>query len=131
VDDIAEGHLLAAERGRVGESYILAGPTFEWKPLTESWEDLTGIPAPRLWMPDSVVGLMQTLVGALEGAGFHQEFSAEGLGTIRDYTFWATAAKATRELGWQARSRDETSRAVLGYEITRLGIRTPKMPPPA
>jgi len=37
VEDIAEGHILAAERGRVGESYVLAGPVMDVPDLVKLW----------------------------------------------------------------------------------------------
>ncbi len=38
VDDIADGHLLAMEKGRSGESYILAGPAMTYKQMMEMWQ---------------------------------------------------------------------------------------------
>lgn len=38
-------------------------------------------------------------------------------GALADYTFWVTADKAKRELGWTLRPLDETLREVLEYEM--------------
>ena len=41
VDDVAEGHILAAEKGRVGESYILAGPAVPLGEMAVAYTHLT------------------------------------------------------------------------------------------
>ncbi|MDC4227451.1 MAG: NAD-dependent epimerase/dehydratase family protein [Candidatus Manganitrophus sp.] len=48
IEDIAEGHLLAMEKGRPGESYILAGPIHTLEQALALAEQITGIGAPRL-----------------------------------------------------------------------------------
>ncbi len=48
VDDMAEGHILAMERGRVGESYILAGPAMTHRELMERFAKITGLPRPKI-----------------------------------------------------------------------------------
>jgi dihydroflavonol-4-reductase len=51
VDDVAEGHVLALERGRVGSQYILGGENLTMAEATEVLSELTGIPAPRVQIP--------------------------------------------------------------------------------
>jgi dihydroflavonol-4-reductase len=121
VDDIADGHILAAEKGKKGESYILAGPAVTWKQLFEEMEKLTGIPGPRIWLPGWTVPPSQAMLGAFERVGLHLPFAAESLGSLNDYTFWGTADKAKRELGWKPRPLQETLRHVLDYEMKRRG----------
>jgi dihydroflavonol-4-reductase len=53
VRDVAVGHILAAERGRVGERYILGNAQGNW-PLEKTFaalEELAGVPAPKLRIP--------------------------------------------------------------------------------
>ena len=114
VDDIAEGHILALEKGKVGESYIIAGPSLTYRQAMQMWEKLTGVPAPRIWMPGWVAGGMSKFVGLLERAfGLRILFSSEALGSLADYTFYGSAEKAKRELGWQPRPVEETFRETL------------------
>jgi dihydroflavonol-4-reductase len=47
VDDVAAGHLLAAERGRVGERYILGGRNLTLREIFELLGQITGIRPPR------------------------------------------------------------------------------------
>jgi dihydroflavonol-4-reductase len=56
VRDVAEGHILAAERGRVGERYILGNLEGNWtmKEAFAILQEITGIAAPRFQVPYSV-----------------------------------------------------------------------------
>lgn len=113
VDDIAEGHRLAMEKGQPGQSYILAGPCLTYRQTFELCEKVTGIPATKLWAPGWLAAGLAALVGALEPLGLKTQFSSEALGTLADYTFWGSADKAKRELGWQPRPVEETLREIL------------------
>lgn len=119
VDDIAEGHILTAERGKNGQAYILAGPAITWKQAAAMWQSITGIPAPKIWVPGWTMALNARALGLLESIGLRLPFAAEGLATLVDYTFWATAAKAKRELNWTSRPLEETYRETLEYELKK------------
>lgn len=123
VDDVALGHLLALERGKPGGSYVLAGPALTNKQAMEDWQRLTGIPTPKIWMPGWVIAINQAALEWVERAGIHSlPFTAEGLASQVDYTFWASADKAKRELGWQPRPAHETFREMLEYELNQRGL---------
>ncbi len=51
VEDVAQGHLLAAEKGRIGERYILGGRNMPMREFLGILEKITGIPAPRVRLP--------------------------------------------------------------------------------
>src|SRR5205823_1477520 len=55
VEDIAAGHRLAMERGRVGESYILAGPAHTLEQALEVAKSISGVPLPLLRPPPALV----------------------------------------------------------------------------
>ena len=55
VDDVAAGHLLAFERGRLGERYILGGQDMSLRQILEIIATLTGRRAPRVRLPYAVV----------------------------------------------------------------------------
>lgn len=115
VDDIAGGHVLAAEKGRTGESYILCGPAQTYRQVFEMCETITGIPAARIWAPGWMAAGMSRAARFLELLGLQMPISAEGLGSMVDYTFWATANKAQREIGWSPRPVEEVFREVLDF----------------
>lgn len=120
VDDVADGFSLAMEEGRSGEAYILAGPALTYRDTFEIWQKLTGLPAPRVWLPGWLAGASAVTVDWLERAlKMRLPFSAEALTTLNDYTFWASAEKAKRELGWRPRPVEQTFKEVLDYEQSR------------
>jgi dihydroflavonol-4-reductase len=51
VEDCARGHLLAAERGRIGEKYILGGENLALKEMLRRLSQLSGLAAPRIRLP--------------------------------------------------------------------------------
>ncbi len=51
VDDVAAGHLLALEKGRIGERYMLGGQDLSLKAMLADIADLTGRRAPTLALP--------------------------------------------------------------------------------
>ncbi len=120
VDDIAEGHVLALEKGRIGEAYILAGPSLTFREAMQMWEKITGILAPKVWVPGWIAGGMAGAVSLLERAfGLRSVFSSEALRSLADYTFYGSAEKAKRELGWQPRPVEETFKEALEDWRTR------------
>jgi dihydroflavonol-4-reductase len=120
VDDIADGFILAMEKGRIGESYILAGPAMTYQEAMRMWQRLTGVPAPKIWLPDSVAGAAAGLIGLLERAfNLKLSYSSEALATLDHYTFYASAEKAHRELGWQPRPVEQVFKEVLDYTLSQ------------
>jgi len=51
VEDVAAGHWLAAEKGRVGERYILGGENVTMRRMLELLGEITGLPTPALRVP--------------------------------------------------------------------------------
>ena len=51
VEDVAQGHLLAAEKGRIGEKYILGNENLSLQQILELLSELTGRPAPTFKVP--------------------------------------------------------------------------------
>ena len=98
VDDVAEGHWLAFERGRRGERYILGNANLMMRELLGELAALSGRPAPRLRLPYAVaLGLAHAdaVVGRLVGRA---RIPLEGVRTAREIRF-ASSARAVRELG--------------------------------
>jgi nucleoside-diphosphate-sugar epimerase len=97
VDDIAAGHRLAAEKGRAGETYVLAGPALTLSEFFQACERGTGLPAPSLWLPSSVARLLARALRQVQPGW------AEVMQNISGITYLARADKAKRELGWNPR----------------------------
>lgn len=98
VDDVAYGHRLAAEKGRPGETYILAGPALTYREFFAAAERATGLPAPRLWLPGGVATIWSPVLRRLAPG------VSELLRNLGGISYLAVADKAKRELGWTPRS---------------------------
>ena len=55
VDDVARGHVLAAQRGALGRSYILGGENMSLQQMLATLADVCGLPAPRVRLSPHVV----------------------------------------------------------------------------
>lgn len=103
VEDVAEGHWLAAERGRVGERYILGGRNMTLKEILESLSALSGRPRPRLRLPHAIPYLV-SLIDSLASRLLDREprIPIESVRLARHRMF-VDSSKAQSELGFQAR----------------------------
>ena len=90
VRDVARGHLLAWERGRRGERYLLGGVDLTLEEVFGAVAELAGRPRPRVRVPHS-------LARALAGVGLANRDEVL-LARIPMYFSWE---KAQRELGYQ------------------------------
>ena len=117
VEDIAAGHLLAAEKGRVGERYILGGRNMTLKQILDALSAITGRPAPRVRLPHAVAlaaGYADQLFSRLTGR--QPQIPVEGVKMSRHRMF-VESDKAARELGYNPGSVEAAlERAVRWYE---------------
>jgi nucleoside-diphosphate-sugar epimerase len=124
VDDTARGHLQAMEKGKPGESYIIAGPPSTFVDAMRLAERITGVPAPRLQASPAMMRASAALMGAIGAVlPLPAMFSAERLRVTAGVTYLGSNAKAQRELGFRARPLEEGLRETLEYDMRRLGIR--------
>ncbi len=115
VDDAAEGHVLAMERGCAGESYILAGPAHSLRETFGIAERITGIPAPRRVVSRAVMRSAATAAVLLgRFVRLPAALAAESLRMSAGVTYVGDSARARRELGWQPRSLEDGLRATFG-----------------
>jgi nucleoside-diphosphate-sugar epimerase len=103
VEDVAEGHILAAERGKIGESYILAGPAIPLGEMIDFWAYLLGRRAPIIGIPARGLRPFASLFSSANSLlPLPSLFSAEAVRSL-GVTYMARSDKARRELGWQTR----------------------------
>ena len=119
VRDVATGHLLAAERGRTGERYLLTGRNFKLQRLFADLSRIAGVPTPPLRLSGRLVA---TGVEAMEFVGLRLPTSAD---EVRSGTQWFTYRneKAREELGWEPRSHEETLEDTVRWQLEELGER--------
>jgi dihydroflavonol-4-reductase len=103
VDDIAEGHLLAFEHGRIGERYILGGENVLLRDLLAAIAGLSGRRAPRISLPRTPLYPLAYGAEAIARlTGKEPLLTLDGLRMSR-YRMFFTSAKAERELGYRSR----------------------------
>ena len=112
VEDTAAAHVLAMEKGRSGETYIVAGPPHTLADALRIAEAVTGIPAPRLRIPRAVTSLLRVVPGPAN----------EGLRAL-GATYLGSNAKARSELGFDPRPLREGFAEVLPAHLAELAGR--------
>ncbi len=99
VDDVATGHLLAMEKGRLGERYILGAKNLTLREVFEILSRLTGVKAPSVKLPRGVVlPLAYVNLALAQVTGIPPRIPLEGV-KMAKYTMHYDCSKAIRELG--------------------------------
>lgn len=115
VDDVAAGHLLAFDRGRIGERYILGGQNATLAEILGAVAALMGRRPPRIKLPRGAVvpvALASELTARFTGR--EPIVTMDGLRMSKNRMFFSTA-KAERELGYQARPYAEGIRDAVAW----------------
>ncbi len=122
VEDVAAGHRLAMEKGRLGQAYHLCGPLNTLVEALEIARQITGIPRP-LQVPPSWVLATSKLVGLVDPfVRLPENYTSEGLRIVAGVTYAGDNSKARRELGFQVRPLEEGLRALLKHEQALLKV---------
>ncbi len=100
VDDVAAGHLLAADKGRIGQRYILGNKNMTLQEILQVLADITGLPAPRIRLPYYPVFLLAKLDAAMARLfpRHTPNVVPDGVKMARKKMF-VDPSKAVRELG--------------------------------
>lgn len=99
VEDVATGHLLALEKGKVGERYILGGKNVTMAELLLILSEITGIPAPRVRLPYyPILGLSYLNAAWCRMIGCTPRMTPDTIRMSRHYMYY-DPGKAIRELG--------------------------------
>jgi dihydroflavonol-4-reductase len=115
VDDVANGHLLALDKGRVGERYILGGEDLEFADLVGRIARMVGRRAPTLRLPRRALFPLAYGAEAVARVTGREPFiTVDGLKMAR-YRMFFSSAKATAELGYTARPVDEALADALAW----------------
>jgi hopanoid-associated sugar epimerase len=115
VDDCAEGHLLALERGRIGERYILGGDDVLLRDMLATIAGLVGRKAPTIALPRwPLYPLAMAAQGVARFTGKEPFVTVDGLKMSRYHMFFSSE-KARRELGYTARPYPDGLRDALAW----------------
>jgi dihydroflavonol-4-reductase len=117
VEDVAMGHVLAMDKGRIGERYVLGGEDQTYTQLFETLSDLTGLAPPGRKLSSGMIELFGRLLELRARLfGGEPELTYR---LARDFAFaytWVTSEKAENELGYTYRPARETlARSVRWY----------------
>jgi nucleoside-diphosphate-sugar epimerase len=120
VDDVARGHILAMEKGKIGESYIIAGELYKLADAFTLASEATGKRAP-MTVPYQVMKFLSVLVTPLDSF-VPESYTSEGLRTIAGVTYWGDNSKAKRELEYNPRQVSEGWIETVKHEMKLLGM---------
>lgn len=107
VDDIAEGHILAAEKGRIGESYCMGYEPMTLGQFADLWSEVSGRPRIALKIPSALIRPSWPLMALIERiVPLPPMLSAEAVRSVGT-TWLINSKKAQEELGWKPRPAQE------------------------
>ena len=109
VEDVARGHLLAAEAGRPGQRYILGGENLRWSEVIERIARISGVHHPVIVLPPEIAGVAEALKHARLASGI-----LEGIRLMApDWRY--SSARARRELGYKPRRANDVLRRTVDW----------------
>jgi dihydroflavonol-4-reductase len=109
VRDLVDGMLAAEQLGRTGENYLLSGHRHSLKELAQLAAQVTGVKAPQISIPLSLISGLAPLVLRLTPSDKIPLFTPESLHALR-YAPSVCHYKASKELGYLVRPITETVR---------------------
>jgi dihydroflavonol-4-reductase len=118
VEEIARMHLVALERGRPGERYILGGENLTLKQILDRLAAITGLPSPTMKVPHAVAMVFafldETITGKLRGKEPRATVEAVRMGKKM---MFASSARAERELGLRVMRVDRALQSSVDWFI--------------
>lgn len=116
VDDVADGVLLALDKGEMGEQYVLGAQITTMREAIDTLARVTGKRPPRGTLPTALIKIM-TPIGGLVGKLMGMPPNLRELVSSADnVTFWAKHDKAMAELGYSPRGLEQGIRETLEAE---------------
>jgi dihydroflavonol-4-reductase len=118
VKDVAQAHLLAAEKGRAGVRYIIGGENLTLKQMLDKLAAITGLPSPKVKVPHAVTliaGICDELwTGFIRGREPRVTIDAVRMGRKK---MWVRSARAESELGYHSSPVDDSLRRAVGWFV--------------
>ena len=126
VDDIAQGHILAAEKGRIGESYLLGFRPIPLAEFADLWAKVSGrrkvpLKIPAAWLRPSWV--LMALIEKL--TPLPQLYSSEAVREVGT-TWIVSSKKAQTELGWKPRPIEDGLKLTFDWLNEKYNIKQEK-----
>ena len=117
--DVARGHILAAERGRVGQKYVLGHRNMALSEIFRALAEITGLRAPRFQVPYAVAWLAAACMeGAARVTGGTPQVPLTAVRMARKRMYFSTE-KAVRELGLPQTPVEDALRDAVTWFVER------------
>ena len=115
VQDVAQGHLSAALKGRVGERYILGGENLTLKDILFLLARVSGAKPPKFKTPYAVAYAFAALDSARAGLFGGEPLAPLDAVRMARHYMWFDSGKAKRELGYSPRPAEDALREAVRY----------------
>lgn len=102
LEDIAEAHIIAAEKGLPGETYITTGPIVSFGEMVKIWAELSGRPRPFANIPARFLRPFAPILEVVEKVKRLPPVLSSDGARIAGATYLGTSDKAREQLGWEA-----------------------------
>jgi nucleoside-diphosphate-sugar epimerase len=120
VEDTAHGHILAMEKGAIGETYIISGEPQTYQDAFTLASHITGKPAPR-FVSHHMFRVLAALVRPFD-ALLPETYTSETMKVLSGVTYWGDNRKAKRFLDYDPRPLTEGLESTLKHEMSLLGM---------
>lgn len=122
IEDTARGHILAMEKGKPGETYIIAGPRHTFEYAFDLAASIANVRAPMFHPGPHVMRAMSAAASfASRFVKLPPGYTSETLRVVAGTTYLGSSEKAVRELGFTARPLEEGMAQSLEHELRVLG----------
>ncbi len=122
IEDTARAHLLAMEKGKPGETYIIAGPRHTFEYAFDLAASIAKVRPPTFHPGPHAMRAMAAGMSAVgQVVTLPPAFTPEALRVLAGTTYFGSNEKAVRELGFSPRSLEEGMAQALEHELRLLG----------
>jgi len=120
VNDIVQGHILAMEKGKIGENYHICGEPYKIVDAYKLASQVSGKRAP-MTVPYQMMKILSVLVKPFD-AILPDAYTSECLRVVSGVTYWGDNSKAKRDLGYNPRPVSAGWVETVKYEMKLLRI---------
>jgi len=122
IEDTARGHIQAMEKGKPGETYIIAGPRHTFEYAFDLAASIAKVRAPFFHPGPTMMRAMASSMSVAEKFfNLPPAFTPEALRVLAGTTYYGANDKAVRELGFSPRPLEEGLAQTLEHELRVLG----------
>lgn len=115
IDDVVRGHLLARDKGRTGERYILGGENLSFGELIIRIDAILGRPPPKVYVPVAAMGLLAGGLRVLNTFGIDIHMTPELVRQVCSWYLYVDSSKAERELGYKPHRIDRAIASTIDW----------------